>query len=485
MTEIKYQYAYDEDNNLVSINDYTKEDSKCHSYRCVGCGRVLLPRAIGSRCRRAHFYHKEEVVCNSETYLHNLGKSLIRRKFETSDSFTVSYPVTKECNNKSCSLRNSNCRQDRQMETFDLKKYYDTCREEVSINGFVADLLLTNSQKSNIPPILIEIHVTHQCEEKKKTSGLKIIELTFNEEQDVFDLVAKDVIEEPIFSPVKGKKVKFISFKRNAEISMECNISRFVFNPAIRDNGYITQISCKNAAYKLLKNSVVELNFVSDGDDAIFIPLVWMYKYKFLRRCSICKFYYAMGGYEDTSICRLSRKYGKPRYPKMTDAEQCRSFSFKDDHFFRSYTSNRYVEEVVNLPKELKDEYRVIIAGSSSFDDYDLFKAKCDHYLSSKRDSHFITILCGTSANTEYFIHKYGQENSINIERYEAEWGKYGQGAGYKSNNEMVAHADALIAFWDGKGRMTGSLIGAAKAKGLKVAVVNYKVSTENYFFDE
>ncbi len=49
----------------------------------------------------------------------------------------------------------------------------------------------------------------------------------------------------------------------------------------------------------------------------------------------------------------------------------------------------------------------------------------------------------------------------------------------------MVAHADALIAFWDGKGRMTGSLIDAAKAKGLKVAVFNYKVSNENYFFDE
>ena len=48
MAEIKYQYAYDEDGKLVSIDDYTKETSKFHVFRCVGCGKELLPRAIGS-----------------------------------------------------------------------------------------------------------------------------------------------------------------------------------------------------------------------------------------------------------------------------------------------------------------------------------------------------------------------------------------------------------------------------------------------------
>ena len=59
MAEIKYQYAYDENGKLVSIDDYTKETSKLHTYCCVGCGNPLLPRAIGSKFRRPHFYHKE------------------------------------------------------------------------------------------------------------------------------------------------------------------------------------------------------------------------------------------------------------------------------------------------------------------------------------------------------------------------------------------------------------------------------------------
>lgn len=471
MAEIRYKYAYDEVYNVVSIDDYTKEESKQHSYKCIACGNVLLPRAIDSKYRRAHFYHKEVVDCSAETYIHKLGKSLIKYMFETSDTFMISYMVSKECNNKKCSFKNSDCHRDRQMESFDLKKYYDTCNEEVSINGFVADLLLTNSQNADITPILIEICVTHKCDENKRASGLKIIELTFENEQDIFDLISKNVIEEPLNGPINERKVEFISFKRNLEISMENEISRYVFNPCIKDIGYVTKVKCKNAAYKLLQDSVVELNFAYDGDSGIFIPLLWMTKHKSLRRCTICKFYYALGGYEDIPICRLSKKYGKPKYPKMIDAEKCKSFYPKDDPYFK-ILSNYYVEEVTNLPLEIKDEYRVIIAGSSSFDDYDLFKEKCDYYLSSKKDTHVITILCGTSKNTEQFIHKYGREKSFIIEPYCVDW-QYGWNAMYQSNKEMVAHADALIAFWDGKGIYTCSLIDTAKAKGIKVAVIN------------
>ena len=42
------------------------------------------------------------------------------------------------------------------------------------------------------------------------------------------------------------------------------------------------------------------------------------------------------------------------------------------------------------------------------------------------------------------------------------------------SNEEMLSKADALIAFWDSKGRMTKALIDSAKAKGIKVAIVKY-----------
>lgn len=475
MAEIKYQYAYDENGQIVSIKDYTKEESRLHSYRCLGCGKELLPRAIGSKSRKAHFYHKTLIDCSGETYLHKLGKLLIKSKFDGSDSFLVSYQVSEKCSKLDCALKNFRCEIDKKERIIDLKKIYDTCTEEVVIEDFVADLLLTNSQKPNIPPVLIEICVTHSCEDRKRSSGLKIIELTIKNEQDVVDFITEKILEEPLFQFDKKKKVEFISFNRNLKLPMEVAVSRYIFRAGLPENGYVTSVKCKDALYKSLKDSIVELNIVGDlysDKVGIDVPLSWMSKNKNLRRCLICKFYYATI-YENAPICRLSRKYGKPKYPEMIEAEQCRYFKINKDLF--DYNLRNYnIEEVTNLPLELKDEYRVIIAGSSSFCDYVLFKKKCEYYLSAKMNSHKITVLCGTSTNTKSFINKYCYENSMNVEPYYAYWDKYGQDAAYRSNERMIKHADALIAFWDGESKVTCDLINLAKLNGLKVAVVKY-----------
>lgn len=119
----------------------------------------------------------------------------------------------------------------------------------------------------------------------------------------------------------------------------------------------MNQVNCRKSAFKYQKDSLVELNFVNTKnyrDDNILVPLSWMYKYKYLRRCTICKFYYAYGLYEDTPICRLSRKYGKPKYHKMIDVERCRSYHPKDDNFFGNILTDYYVEEVTDFPVEQK-----------------------------------------------------------------------------------------------------------------------------------
>lgn len=81
MAEVKYQYSLDENGKLVNINSLTSESRHQHTYRCIGCGNILLPRAIGSMKRRAHFYHKEYIDCSGETYLHKLGKRIIKERF--------------------------------------------------------------------------------------------------------------------------------------------------------------------------------------------------------------------------------------------------------------------------------------------------------------------------------------------------------------------------------------------------------------------
>ena len=171
MAEIKYQYAYDENGKLVSIDEYIRDTGKLHTFKCVGCGGTLLPRAIGSEYRRAHFYHKEVIGCSGETYIHKLAKKLIKEKFDNSDRFYIAYNVNKRCDKRDCRLRNIDCQRKYEKNVIDLKKYYDTCTEEAQVNGFIADLLLTNSKKPNTKPVLIEICVTHACEEEKRNSA--------------------------------------------------------------------------------------------------------------------------------------------------------------------------------------------------------------------------------------------------------------------------------------------------------------------------
>lgn len=480
MAEIKYQHAYDEDGNLVSISEYTKETSKMHVFRCIGCGNELLPRAIGSKYKKAHFYHKNLVECSGETYIHKLGKLFIKKKFDESDQFLVSYRVSKECSAEECRLRNIYCKQEYIKLILDLKRYYDTCTEECIMDGFIADLLLTNSKKANLPPVLIEICVTHSCTEEKRNSGLRIIEVTIKKEQDLNDIFTNGVLVEKDSGPSKKNNTEFISFKRVLKEQMVSPIYRFVFNPLQKENGYITKLDCKSANYKILKDSEIELNivererpFIGYMNYGTQIPLHWMITHKNLRQCNLCKFYFQTR-YEDTPICRLSKKYGKPANPRMEDAVNCRNYDIRKDVFLTSEFEKHYIEEVTSLSPDIREVYRVIIAGSSSFNDEKLFEEKCNNILSAKMKSHKVVFISGTSILISRIIVDYAAIHGIIVEEHPADWNRYGNEASYISNNEMLKYADALIAFWDGKGSKTGALIQSAKEQGIKVAVVKY-----------
>ena len=243
MKDIKYQYAYDENNTLVSINDYTKETSKQHAFKCIVCGNELCPRAIGSKHRRAHFYHKETVLCNGETYLHKLSKLYIKNYFDNSHRFYVSYKVSKTCNNRNCNLRNYNCFKENEIYKIDLKEFYDTCTIEATIDGFVADLLLTNSKDPSIKPVLLEICVTHPCDDIKKKSGLKIIEIHIKTEKDIYNLFSNGILSEN-FNKQLGNIIEFISFKRDIEEKLISSISRFVFHPKLSPILFKNEIRC-------------------------------------------------------------------------------------------------------------------------------------------------------------------------------------------------------------------------------------------------
>ena len=120
------------------------------------------------------------------------------------------------------------------------------------------------------------------------------------------------------------------------------------------------------------------------------------------------------------------------------------------------------------------DEFRLIIAGSRSFDDYDLLCRKCDRILSQKRTTHQIVIVSGTARGADSLGEKFARERGFQLRQFPADWDRFGRSAGYKRNCQMADNADALIAFWDGQSLGTKHMLEIAQERNLAVRMIRY-----------
>lgn len=112
---------------------------------------------------------------------------------------------------------------------------------------------------------------------------------------------------------------------------------------------------------------------------------------------------------------------------------------------------------------------KVIIAGSRNFTNYQKLKKECTLFLQEQTDIQIVSG-CHYKGADKLGI-QYANEKSLEVIKFPAEWNTYGKAAGPKRNKEMAIFADALIAFWDGKGRGTKNMIQLAKQKGLRIKV--------------
>ena len=119
--------------------------------------------------------------------------------------------------------------------------------------------------------------------------------------------------------------------------------------------------------------------------------------------------------------------------------------------------------------------FRVIIAGSRKFSDYDLLERTMDKALSTVQDD--ITVVCGKAKGSETLGEQYAKEHGYEVQYFPADWNRYGKVAGYIRNTTMAKNADALVAFWDGESPGTKHMIETAQSLGLRVRVKTYGAS--------
>lgn len=129
-----------------------------------------------------------------------------------------------------------------------------------------------------------------------------------------------------------------------------------------------------------------------------------------------------------------------------------------------------------------------MVAGGRHFSDYELTQRKLDSVLQETpgliviisgccdRGTHTFTRKDGTKVyGADGLGEKYAEDRDLEVEYFPANWEKHGRAAGPIRNDKATDHADALVAFWDGKSKGTRGVIILAKIKNLKIRTIIYK----------
>ena len=216
ITPHKYPFAINDDGKPIYIGEVTQENRRHTHYHCYGCGAELYP--VLCTQKQSHFRHEADAICDPDKYLHEYAKAEIKRRFDEEDTFLVRYEASRECQNSATCEVYSKCHlpkcDERGLYQIDLKEYYDTCTTEKGYyqdlpggrKKYIADLILTNSQKPDFPQTCIEIWVTHECTADKKKNGGRIIEIKIQTEADA----NRPIVE----SKYSEKPIRFHNFKK-------------------------------------------------------------------------------------------------------------------------------------------------------------------------------------------------------------------------------------------------------------------------------
>lgn len=109
---------------------------------------------------------------------------------------------------------------------------------------------------------------------------------------------------------------------------------------------------------------------------------------------------------------------------------------------------------------------RIIVAGSRNYENYEEAKKYIDFCISRIKNKYTLIFMSGGCYGADKIGERYAFENGYEIERYPADWKRYGKSAGPKRNKIMAEKCDFVICFWDGESKGTKSMIECARYLG-------------------
>lgn len=112
-------------------------------------------------------------------------------------------------------------------------------------------------------------------------------------------------------------------------------------------------------------------------------------------------------------------------------------------------------------------ELLVIVAGSRSFNDYDLFSAILAETADTYSGVRFAFITGKASAGPDDMIIRWCIENGHKWAEFPADWDTHGKSAGYIRNTEMATYGNRLLVFWDTVSKGTKHMIDIAEERNI------------------
>lgn len=287
---MKNLYALDKNNSLIHIQSVNKELKE--KFHCCNCGGELIARK--GKVKAHHFSHKADGNCSYESYLHKVAKIKFYEQYseclKLKVPFFIDYKTELTCS--SCININIKCDLSDKITKFDLTKWFNEIYVEKGVHGFIADVLLKSSTKTD--ELLIEFAVTHKCEIDKIESGSKIVEVQLTNEMDLkfindkhirisdknielFNFIVNHKLDK-FRNPKKcSRKFEFFTIsKKNIAEKFEKSMSKIVFELETKEFKH----------YKILPKQEDEYT----GQDFINLVKDYANKDKSFKNCYACRF---------------------------------------------------------------------------------------------------------------------------------------------------------------------------------------------------
>jgi len=116
--------------------------------------------------------------------------------------------------------------------------------------------------------------------------------------------------------------------------------------------------------------------------------------------------------------------------------------------------------------------YKLIVAGSRGWTDYDILVHEVRHHLAKFALNRTVQIVSGTAKGADKLGEQMATFYGIPLIQFPAQWTTIGRAAGFIRNTEMAKYANGAIVFWDKQSRGAHHMLNEARKQRINATCV-------------